>query len=69
MIEKFIDLFQLLVELKESKSTPEKYEKELDRNIRFVKEIIENPKLINKEKGRNVFMHVLTFLTAYFNSQ
>ena len=69
MIEKYIELFQLLVEIKESKSISKKYEKELERNIKFVKEIIENPKLINKNKGKNVFIHLITFLTTFFNSQ
>lgn len=67
MIEKFIALFQLLVELKENKSIPEKFEKELDRNIHFIKQVIENPKLINSKK-ESIVISAITFLMKIFNS-
>ena len=66
MEEKFIELFQLLIELKENKNVPELYKKELERNIHFMSDVLKNP--TSEKKKKNLFVKVLAFILKYLDS-
>lgn len=67
MIEKFIELLQFLIELKENKCIPEKFEKEYERNINFIKKVIENPKRINNKNFKSLVASMIAFFATIFN--
>lgn len=66
MDEKFTDLFQLLVELKNDPSTDKSFIREIERNIYFVKQIIEDPEKYSKKK-KNVILRVIAFVFKILN--
>ena len=67
MNDKFLDLYRLLVELQENKKVPKKYTKELEKNICFVRGIIEEPtKFTNKHK--KILVLVIAFVLEVLNT-
>lgn len=67
MDKQFIELFRLLVELNNDASTDKSFKREIERNINFVKEIIEDPEKYEKKK-KNVFLRVLTLVLKIVNT-
>ena len=68
MRKNILDIFQLLVELKNEKSVPEKYEKELDRCINHLKEIIEKDGFDTLKINWSLIVQIIAVLEAYFRS-
>lgn len=66
MDEKFTDLFRLLVELKNDPSTDKSFIREIERNIYFVKQIIDEPEKYAKKK-KNVILQVLALVFKIIN--
>lgn len=66
MEERIIELFRLLVELRENKKVPKKYKRELERLIGFVDEIIKDPRSLDKKKNAlsRVIAFIIKFLTV-----
>lgn len=67
MTENFIELFQFLIELKENNCIPEKFEKEYERNLKLIKKVIENPKLVNNKKFKGLVGSMIAFFVTIFN--
>lgn len=64
--EELIDLFQFLVELNNNKKIPKKYKKELERNINFLKAVIQDPE--SGKKDKKGFAKFIGFVLKIINS-
>lgn len=66
MNKQFMDLFQLLVELKNDTSTDKSFIREIEKNIYFVKQIIEEPEKFATKK-KNVILRVIALVFKILN--
>lgn len=66
MDNQFMDLFRLLVELNNDTSTDKSFKREIERNIYFVKQIIDDPEKYAKKK-KNVFLRVIALVIKILN--
>ena len=59
MNNQFTDLFRLLIDLNNDTSIDKSFKREIERNIYFVKQIIDDPEKYAKKK-KNIFLRVIT---------
>jgi len=66
MRKNILEIYRLLVELRNEKSIPEKHEKEADRCILYLEEILNNDRVNKINKG--IITTIFVILKEYFSS-
>ena len=64
MNKNILDIYRLLVELKNEKSIPERYEKDLGRCIRHLEEIIERK---DTKFNKNILGTIAVIFNSFFD--
>ena len=67
MRKNILETYRLLIELKNEKSVPDRHEKDLDRCIKYLEEIIENDDEDKFKKNKNIIGIIAAIFKAFFD--